>query len=94
MKYLEAKAILAVPIFGDPKCIEALKLLRDIEKATELRDMLAAAGVSCECDDCGGTGECQACDGTGEDADLESMEVTDLMALAKENNIDVSGVTV
>lgn len=61
----QAKDILKAPRFGDPRCLEAMKRIRDEEKAEGLRTKLIGKRIPCGA--CGGTGDrCDLCaaDGT------------------------------
>lgn len=55
MKLNEARDILAIPVFGDARCIEAKKVIERHEEEEELRKALVGHKTECWC--CEGSGE-------------------------------------
>lgn len=86
MTLREAKEVLAKPVFGDPRCLEAKKHIDDHEEAERLRKALTGKHVECWC--CEGDGElhchaacvhvCPTCEGE-EDLTLTQSILADLV---------------
>ncbi len=58
----QAENILAKPVFGDPRCIEAVKRLEEEAETQQLRAYVVGKNIFCGC--CGGDG-CSVCEEFG-----------------------------